>query len=146
MLYFSLDAQKPLWYRKTRLHPRDSAMLPGSKPLKRTDRFPLVESCPFEIIESLGEEVTVTHRGQALLVNISSKGMLLLMDQPPGLEQELRVQVPTPLTMVKTPARAEVRWKRKVLMDRDETRYFVGVRFLLRCDTAWREGRIEYRV
>ena len=79
------------------------------------------------------------------MVNISSKGMLLLMDQPPALKQELRVQVPTPLTMVQTPARAEVRWTRKIRMDRDESRYFVGVRFLLRYDAAWREGRIEYR-
>jgi hypothetical protein len=121
-------------------------MVPGSKRLQRTDRFPLVQSCPFEIIESLGQELIVTHRGDALVVNISSTGMLLLMDQPPALEQELRVQVPTPLTMVKTPARAQVRWTRKILMDTDESRYFVGVRFLLRYDAAWKEGRIEYRV
>ncbi len=121
-------------------------MLPGSKRLKRTDRFPLVESCPYEIIESLGQELIVTYRGEALAVNISSKGMLLLMDQPPALNQELRVQVPTPLTMIKTPARAEVRWTRKIHMDRDESRYFVGVRFLVRRDAAWREGRIEYGV
>ena len=120
-------------------------MLPGSKRLKRTDRFPLVESCPFEIIESLDQELVVRHRGDALVVNISSTGMLLLMDQPPGLKQELRVQVPTPLSMVKTPARAEVRWTRKIPMDGTESRYFVGVRFLLRYDAAWKEGRIEYR-
>ena len=120
-------------------------MLPGSKRLKRTDRFPLVGSCPYEIIESLGQELIVTSRGEALAVNISSKGMLLLMDQPPALKQELRVQVPTPLAMVKTPTRAEVRWTREIRMDRAETRYFVGVRFLLRCDVEWREGRIEYR-
>ena len=121
-------------------------MVPGSKRLKRTDRFPLVGSCPYEIIESLGQELIVTYRGEALAVNISSKGMLLLMDQPPALNQELRVQVPTPLTMIKTPARAEVRWTREIRMDRDESRYFVGVRFLVRRDAAWREGRIEYRV
>ena len=120
-------------------------MLPGSKRLKRTDRFSLVESCSFEIIESLGEELIVTHRGDALLVNISSTGMLLLLDQPLATGQELRVQVPTPLAMVKTPARAEVRWTRKIRMDGAESRYFVGVRFLLRRDIAWREGRIEYR-
>lgn len=120
-------------------------MLPSSKRLKRTVRYPLVESCPFEIIESLGQELTVTHRGEALAVNISSNGMLLLMDLPPPLKQELRVQVPTPLTMVKTPARAEVRWTREIRMDGAECRYFVGVRFLLRYDAAWKEGRIEYR-
>jgi len=54
--------------------------------------------------------------------------------------------VPTPLAMVKTPTRAEVRWTRKIHMDRDESRYFVGVRFLVRRDAAWREGRIDYRV
>ena len=120
-------------------------MLPRSKRLKRTDRYPLAESCPYEIIESLGQELIVTHRGDAVLMNISATGMLLLMDQSPDPGQALRVQVPTPLTMVKTPARAEVRWTRKVPVDSDECRYLVGVRFLLRRDAAWREGRIEYR-
>jgi hypothetical protein len=65
-------------------------------------------------------------------VNISSGGMLLLMDQVPTVEQVLKVYVPTPITLTDTPTLAEVRWTRKVPFSRtkESDSYFVGVKFL----------------
>lgn len=107
-------------------------MPPGSQHFKRLGRFPLHYSCPFEMIEPLGEQLVVTHQGEALSINISARGMLLLMDQAPEPRQKLKVQVPTPLKMINTPTRAEVRWTRQIPIEEDVSRYLVGVRFLVR--------------
>jgi hypothetical protein len=71
-------------------------------------------------------------RGKALSLNISSGGMLLLMEQAPEVEQVLKVYVPTPITMAGTPTLAEVRWTRKVPFGKANGGgpYLVGVKFI----------------
>jgi hypothetical protein len=58
--------------------------------------------------------------------------MLLLMEQAPGIEQVLKVYVPTPITLTETPTLAEVRWTRKVPFPKlkESESYFVGLKFL----------------
>ena len=46
--------------------------------------------------------------GKALSLNISSGGMLVLMDHAPEVEQVLKVIVPTPTSSAGTPTLAEV--------------------------------------
>jgi hypothetical protein len=72
------------------------------------------------------------HQGTALSVNISSGGMLILMDQAPAIEQVMKVHVPTPITAAETPTLAEVRWTRKLPFGRidDPGSYFVGLKFM----------------
>ncbi|HEX2014469.1 MAG TPA: hypothetical protein VLA68_04505 [Nitrososphaera sp.] len=54
------------------------------------------------------------------------------MEQAPGIEQVLKVYVPTPITLTETPTLAEVRWTRKVPFPRvkENESYFVGLKFL----------------
>jgi hypothetical protein len=73
-----------------------------------------------------------THSGKALSLNISSGGMLVLMDQVPAIEQVMKVYVPTPITAAGTPTLAEVRWTRKLPFGRNNGTgpYFVGLKFM----------------
>ena len=70
--------------------------------------------------------------GKALSLNISSGGMLVLMDQAPEIEQVLKVYVPTPITIAETPTLAEVRWTRKLPIgdSNSHVTYFVGLKFM----------------
>jgi hypothetical protein len=70
--------------------------------------------------------------GKALSLNISSGGMLILMDQAPAVEQVLKVYVPTPVTIAETPTLAEVRWTRKLPFEKMNGNgpYFVGLKFM----------------
>ena len=70
--------------------------------------------------------------GKALSLNISSGGMLVLMDQAPVIEQVMKVYVPTPISMAETPTLAEVRWTRKLPFGKPNGNgaYFVGLKFM----------------
>lgn len=70
--------------------------------------------------------------GLALSLNISSRGMLVLMDREPLRDQVLRVSVPSAAGTVSAPTLADVRWTRTVplINDRAAPLYFVGLRFL----------------
>ena len=65
-----------------------------------------------------------------MTINVGSGGMCLLMESEPEPQEVLRVHVPMPIAMIKTPTLAEVRWKRPVPVGLDSL-YFVGVRFVL---------------
>jgi hypothetical protein len=65
-------------------------------------------------------------------LNISSGGMLVLMDPAPEVEQVLKVYVPTPISVAETPTIAEVRWTRKLPFGKtnDNGAHFVGLKFM----------------
>jgi hypothetical protein len=70
--------------------------------------------------------------GKALSLNISSGGMLVLMEQAPDVNQVLKVNVPTPVTVAETPTLAEVRWARRVPFGKGigDGPYLVGLKFM----------------
>ena len=70
--------------------------------------------------------------GTALSLNISSGGMLVLMDKAPDVAQVLKVYVPTPITIAETPTLAEVRWTRKFPFggSNGHSACFVGLKFM----------------
>jgi hypothetical protein len=72
------------------------------------------------------------YNGKALSLNISSGGMLLVMDQAPSVEQVMKVYVPTPITAAETPTLAEVRWMRRLPFGKTNGNgaYFVGLKFV----------------
>ena len=76
-------------------------------------------------------EARVSRQGKALSLNVSSGGMLLMMDLQPQVNQVLRIHVPTPVHMAKTPTLAEVRWMRQLPFETFPGIYFAGVKFLL---------------
>ena len=73
----------------------------------------------------------VARQGKWLSLNVSSGGMLLVMDYQPKVNQAIKVHVPTPVTNAKTPTLAEVRWTRKLPFQTFPGIYFVGLKFLL---------------
>ena len=82
-------------------------------------------------LEAESPERRVARHGKGLSLNVSSGGMLLIMDHQPKVNQTMRVRVPTPVTQAKTPTLAEVRWTRKLPFQTFDGLYFVGLKFML---------------
>jgi len=99
---------------------------------KHNERVALLRPIPYEITVPAEDPAGSTRQGKALSVNISSGGMLILMDQAPAIEQVLKVYVPTPTAVAETPTLAEVRWTRKLPFGRSNGfgPYFVGLKFM----------------
>lgn len=103
---------------------------------QHSERYALTRPIPFETIaaiqedESLENQLIVEQKGKALSINISSGGMLVMMDRAPTIGQVLKVLVPTPVHLARTPTLAEVRWTRKLPFVQEEGLHFVGLKFL----------------
>jgi hypothetical protein len=108
------------------------ALTPGEQP--RTERSPLIRAIDYEKIArvetALFHDELVSRMGKALTINISSGGMLVLMEDEPGVREVFKIYVPTPINQAKTPTLAEVVWTRPVPFAPEEL-HFVGVRFLI---------------
>jgi len=105
---------------------------------QHAERVALLRPIPYDMLydmdsshEQNSPEARVARQGKALSVNVSSGGMLLMMDHQPQVNQVLRIHVPTPVHMAKTPTLAEVRWMRKLPFTTFPGIYFAGVKFLL---------------
>ena len=102
------------------------------------ERAAFSDYCPYLISESLGDDAIAIHQGDAFLVDITRRGMLLLMDQNPPVQQVFEIQVPVSTTG-KTPGLVEVCWTRRIPIEDSESRYLVGVKFLFDRDASSRE-------
>lgn len=98
--------------------------------LRQSDRIELVRRIPYTMTRSDDEDIFTDHHGMALLMNITSQGMLLIMEDAPKTEQVMNVRVPTPFDPIAIPTLAEVRWIQRVPLDEREDIYMVGVKFL----------------
>ncbi len=97
-----------------------------------SERAALLRPITYEMTSPMENPSAVPTGGKALSLNISSGGMLVLMDQAPQVEQVLKVYVPTPITIAETPTLAEVRWTRKLPIGNQNGNapYFVGLKFM----------------
>lgn len=97
-----------------------------------SERAALLRPIPYEMTSPLEDQTAGARAGKALSLNISSGGILMLMDQAPAVEQVLKVYVPTPIPIAETPTLAEVRWTRKMPFSRANGNgaYFVGLKFM----------------
>ena len=97
-----------------------------------SERAALLRPIPYEMTTPVDDPSVSAHHGKALSVNISSGGMLILMDQAPHIEQVLKVYVPTPISVAETPTLAEVRWTRRLPFGKTNGNgtYFVGLKFM----------------
>lgn len=96
---------------------------------RRQERAAVMRFVPYEMREFLGEDSIVIHQGEALSLNISAGGMLLMMDQALPARQVLELHMPAS-TVVNVPTLVEVCWTRPVPIEDDAMRYLVGVKFL----------------
>lgn len=96
-------------------------------------RIMILRQIGYELMPPLEDPSAPIQRGKALTLNLSTGGMLVLMDRAPAIEQVLKVKVPTPLGTVETPTLSEVRWSRQVPFGRSRGKgaYLVGLKFLL---------------
>jgi len=96
------------------------------------ERVALLRPIPYEMTAAQAGPAVSVRGGKALSLNISSGGMLVLMDHAPDIEQVLRVSVPTPTSKAETPTLAEVRWTRRLPFGRlnGNGTYFVGLKFM----------------
>jgi hypothetical protein len=99
------------------------------------ERAALLRPILYEMTTSVEAQAASTHSGKALSLNISSGGMLVLMEQiqqVPDVNQVLKVYVPTPVTVAETPTLAEVRWARRVPFWQGVGTgpYLVGLKFM----------------
>ena len=122
---------------ETRLGNRETAVTSNhwdwpivSNHQKHSERVALLRPITYELTAPLDQEAPAPRRGKALSLNISSGGMLLLMEQPPTVEQVVKIKVPTPLALAETPTLAEVRWVRPAPFPTDADVSFVGLKFL----------------
>jgi c-di-GMP-binding flagellar brake protein YcgR len=99
---------------------------------RHNERIALLRQIPYEMTMPEEGQTDSRRSGTALSLNISSGGMLVLMEQAPEVEQVLKVLVPTPTSLAGTPTLAEVRWTRKLPFGRSTGTgtYFVGLKFL----------------
>lgn len=97
-----------------------------------SERAALLRPILYEVTTPVVARAASTQSGKALSLNISSGGMLVLMDHAPEIEQVMKVYVPTPISMAGTPTLAEVRWTRKLPFGRNNGTgpYFVGLKFM----------------
>jgi len=108
---------------------RHRRVMPVHQDCRRAERAAFMEYCPYELRESLGGDAIAIHQGEALSVNVSKGGMLLLMDQHPPVQQVFEIQLPA-FIKGETPGRVEVCWTRQISLEDLGSRYLVGVRFL----------------
>jgi len=99
---------------------------------KHNERVALLRPIPYEMTTPVDDPSASAHQGKALSVNISSGGMLILMEQAPAIEQVMKVYVPTPISVAETPTLAEVRWTRRLPFGKTNGNgaYFVGLKFM----------------
>jgi hypothetical protein len=121
------------------------SVTPVHQDCRRAERAPFTEYCPYEITEPLGDDTIAIHEGEALSVNISRGGMLLLMDQSPPVRQVFEILVPAS-SMGKTPGVVEVCWTRQLPMEDSESRHLVGVKFLFDPSADSHERVVEHSV
>ncbi len=97
-----------------------------------SERAALLRPILYEMSSLVEGQEPLATEGKALSLNISSGGMLVLMDQAPQIQQVLKVYVPIPITLAETPTLAEVRWTRKLPFGKPNSNgtYFVGLKFM----------------
>ncbi len=97
-----------------------------------SERASLLRPVLYEMTTSVEVPAGSARSGRVLSLNISSGGMLVLMDQSPKIGQVLKVHVPTPILQTETPTLAEVRWTRRLPFDKPDGNeaYFVGLKFM----------------
>ena len=96
-----------------------------------SDRIVFMRSISYEIPAWPENERYTSQQRRALSLNVSSGGILLLIDIALDVGQVLRIFVPSVLDLAQTPTLGEVRWTRPVPFDTVDDLFFAGVRFVL---------------
>lgn len=101
--------------------------VPPRRQPRLEERHILWHACYYEMIKGLGEDSIIVHRGRAFALNISSEGILVLMDQAPQVQQLLEIHTPSSkrkhiLTLF------EVCWSHQIQVGVQDCKYLAGCR------------------
>ncbi|CAE6705164.1 MAG: hypothetical protein H8K06_02015 [Nitrospira sp.] len=106
---------------------RTEQPMPPSVRDRRIDtRFAVRTPCTYELMEEHGSDAS-TLLGKAYSLNVSSDGILLLLDQKPQSRQLLSLQNPA-LQRQRSLTLFEVRWSTHLPVGATHPRYLVGCR------------------
>jgi hypothetical protein len=98
-----------------------------------SERVTMIRPIKYEMTSPLDpqlfEDQFMSRHGKALTINVSSGGMLVLMDHVPDLLQVIKIHVPMP-NKAQIPTLAEVAWTRPFPLKPDNI-HFVGLKFVL---------------
>ncbi len=99
------------------------------------DRMAFMRVIPYQVLDdehrrAAGAPSHSARQGQALSVNLSPGGMLLMMEGQPAPYQRLRVSLRRNATKEMAPEFVEVCWTRSVPALLQGDVFFVGVKFL----------------
>ena len=97
------------------------------------DRMAFMRVIPFEAVDTARDAdapVLSAWHGQALSVNLSQGGMLLMIEGQPAVRQRLRIGLRRNSTDELSSELVEVCWTRTVPALLQGSVYFVGVRFI----------------
>jgi c-di-GMP-binding flagellar brake protein YcgR len=103
---------------------------PSYQERRRSERFPTILSCPYELTRVSGSDTVELSEGVTLALNISAGGMLLLMPQPLGERKVFEVHVHSPAKSEKTTKLVEVCWTREYSFGAGTKVHLVGVKSL----------------
>jgi hypothetical protein len=98
---------------------------------QHSDRIIFMRSISYEIPSWPENERYASQQGRALSLNVSSGGILLLIDIALDVHQVLKIFVPSVLDVAQTPTLGEVRWTRAVPFDVTDRLFFAGLKFVL---------------
>lgn len=91
------------------------------------ERYAFQGLCHYEMIEGVTQSQVLLQRGEAITVNVSSQGVMLLMDQPPQVHQLIEIR-PALEAGRREFSLFEVRWSRPVPEAMPRTMHLVGCR------------------
>src|SRR5438093_10612475 len=77
------------------LHECLNTTVPPRRQPRLEERRILWHACYYELIKGLDEDSIIIHRGRAFALNISSEGILVLIDQAPQVQQLLEIHPPS---------------------------------------------------
>ncbi len=113
--------------RHSAVENQSELLMPVAERDRRIDaRFAVRTPCIYELVEGQGLEAS-TILGKAHSLNVSSDGVLLLLDQKPQNRQLLSIQNPA-LQRQRSLTLFEVRWAMPLPVGTTQPRYLVGCR------------------
>jgi hypothetical protein len=98
---------------------------------RRPMRLPFLRFVTYGLNSTHGDEPT-QHSGQAVAINVSDRGLCLLVNKPIHESDIIRVDLPLANVVTTSPTLAEVKWSMPLpWSEPGAPHYFVGLQFLL---------------
>lgn len=110
--------------------------MPDQRERRDGERISCIRVCPYELTNVSNDDQAEFSEGRAFSVNISARGMLLLLPQTVGERQVLEIRTPSITGWQRATKLAEVRWTKPLAVSRRTTMHLAGVRFLFEAPSS----------